>query len=761
MLLSGFNSTNFDGRRFKFAVTLLIAPFLIQESVRAQISSDNTVNTQVQTDNDISQITGGIQSGTNLFHSFNEFSIPAGGAVNFDHLLEIENIFSRVTGGTVSDINGLIQTQGDASLFLLNPAGVIFGANAQLDIGGSFVVSTGDRLIFADGTEFSAIDPEVESLLTISAPVGLQYGGESAIQVLPNDNRANPASGLSIYPGNTLALLGGDISVSRNSLNTAKTNNPNTVGSNIEIASVKSGIIELEPDEFGWKFDYDRSDDFGAIDFSDRSSIDSNGQINLQGKTISFSAGSRILNFSQFNVTNSQIDLTATDSIAIDRGLLTTQVGQRNGLIDEAITDRGGDITFTTQSIAVSNGSIISAGTLSDGDGGSITINANDLSLFSEDGQNPALISTSTEGIGRGGSIEINTETLKIDNGSQIQALAGIGAGGTISINARSEIQLSGTGILRSRNIDGNISEQELASGFSASSGTEGVPVEEQSDLTGAGGSLMIRTPKLTIDESAQISVGSYGPANAGNIDIFTSNLNLDTAGEIVANTALAEGGSINISAEQSIILDRDSSISTTAASAGNGGNITLIAENLALLDSNRITADAKVGNGGNIYIDTQGLFIDPNSSITASSEVEQNEGTVEISTLDLNSRLATDYIEPSSLVAEDGIASGCGVGISLHSNQIRDVGRGGIPHNPFRETANIEALGDLGVAKLSQLDRLQNSKLNKADRQVTASTIKPIIEVSRWVVNSQGQVELLADTSNHVSARPCSMNPS
>ena len=89
---------------------------------------------------------------------------------------------------------------------------------------------------------------------------------------------------------------------------------------------------------------------FGTIDFSDRSSLDSNGQINLQGKTINFSAGSRILNFSLFNVTNSQINLTATESVAIDRALLTAQVGQRSGLIDEAITDTGGDITITRTS---------------------------------------------------------------------------------------------------------------------------------------------------------------------------------------------------------------------------------------------------------------------------------------------------------------------------------------------------------------------------------------------------------------------------
>ena len=726
-----------------FKIAALMVAILWEQGVQAQVTSDGTANTQVQTDNGISQITGGIQSGTNLFHSFAEFSVITDGVANFDNALEIERIFGRVTGG-VSEIDGLIQTQGNADLFLLNPAGIIFGANAQLDIGGSFIVSTGDRLIFADDTEFTS-DPETEPILTVSAPVGLQYGGEGEIAVLPSNNLADPTSGLNIYPGNTLALLGGNVSISQNSLNTA--------GSNTEIASVESGTINLVTDELGWQFDYSNSRDFGAIDFKDGASIRSNGRTNFQGKTINFSANSGILNFSQANETNSQINLTATESIAIDRGLLITQVGQRSGLIDEAITNTGGDIVITSPQIDVSNGSFVSAGTLSDGDGGNITINSDRLRLFSREGENPAIITTSTGGggIGRGGSIFLNTDTLQIENGSQIQALAGVGAGGTITVNAKDEIQLSGTGILRSQDIDNNVSETELASGFSASSGNESISVEERAEFTGASGSLIINTPKLTISDSAQIFVGSYGSAAAGNIEIYTDHLNLDTAGQIIANTASNEGGLINIRAERSIILDRQSSISTTADSAGNGGNISLVTENLALLDANQISADAQVGNGGNIYIDTQGLFVDPTSSITASSQIEQNEGTVEIFTLDLNSRLATDYIESSSLVAEDEITSSCGVGIGLHSDRLRDIGRGGIPSNPFRDTVNIEVLSDLEI----DWDRVNSNSTVKSLANI--STIQPIIEVSSWLINSQGNIELVANVPK-LPAIPCSL---
>ncbi|NET10078.1 MAG: filamentous hemagglutinin N-terminal domain-containing protein, partial [Symploca sp. SIO2B6] len=86
------------------------------------------------------------------------------------------NILSRVTGTNASDIFGRLGVLGDANLFLLNPNGIIFGPDASLDISGSFVATTADRFTFGDGSDFSAVNPEGAPLLTISTPIGLQYG---------------------------------------------------------------------------------------------------------------------------------------------------------------------------------------------------------------------------------------------------------------------------------------------------------------------------------------------------------------------------------------------------------------------------------------------------------------------------------------------------------------------------------------------------------------------------------------------------------
>ncbi|MCD8485984.1 MAG: filamentous hemagglutinin N-terminal domain-containing protein [Desertifilum sp.] len=127
----------------------------------AQIASDGTLNTTVIPNGDRFTILNGTSAGNNLFHSFQQFSVPTGGAATFDlvNTPNISTIFSRVTGGSLSRIDGLIQTSNGnqpVSLFLLNPNGIVFGPNAQLNLGGSFVGTTAHQIQFASGGSFRA-----------------------------------------------------------------------------------------------------------------------------------------------------------------------------------------------------------------------------------------------------------------------------------------------------------------------------------------------------------------------------------------------------------------------------------------------------------------------------------------------------------------------------------------------------------------------------------------------------------------------------
>ena len=147
----------------------------------AQVTSDGTTNTIVNQSGNNFNILNGINKGNNLFHSFGNFSLPTGGSATFDltNTPNITTIFSRVTGGNVSNIDGLIQTvkgNNPVNLFLMNPAGIVFGKDAVLNIGGSFVGTTANSIKFSDGTEFSAVNTATPPLLTMSVPIGLQMG---------------------------------------------------------------------------------------------------------------------------------------------------------------------------------------------------------------------------------------------------------------------------------------------------------------------------------------------------------------------------------------------------------------------------------------------------------------------------------------------------------------------------------------------------------------------------------------------------------
>ena len=125
----------------------------------AQIITDGTVGAQVTLngiDVDIVE-TLGTRSGDNLFHSFETFNIQADGTVTFTGASDINNVISRVTGGEVSNIDGVLRSEvGSANFFFINPAGVAFGEGGSVDVPASFHLSTAEELRFVDGTVLSA-----------------------------------------------------------------------------------------------------------------------------------------------------------------------------------------------------------------------------------------------------------------------------------------------------------------------------------------------------------------------------------------------------------------------------------------------------------------------------------------------------------------------------------------------------------------------------------------------------------------------------
>jgi len=145
--------------------------------------------------------------GSNLFHSFGEFSVLTGESATFTGPDMIENVIGRVTGGNSSFIDGLLScTILDANLFLLNPSGVMFGPNATLDVNGSFHVSTADFIRLSDNGVFYA-DPAQTSVLTIAPPSAFGFLGDNPAGI------SIEGSLLQVTEGKTISVVGGDIEI--------------------------------------------------------------------------------------------------------------------------------------------------------------------------------------------------------------------------------------------------------------------------------------------------------------------------------------------------------------------------------------------------------------------------------------------------------------------------------------------------------------------------------------------------------------------
>ncbi|MEQ8956644.1 MAG: filamentous hemagglutinin N-terminal domain-containing protein, partial [Coleofasciculus sp. C2-GNP5-27] len=307
----------------------------------AQIIPDETLpqNTSVTKNGNISEIQNGTRVGDNLFHSFEYFSVSEGSTALFNLETinqDVQNIISRVTGNKTSQINGTIQINNAANLFLINPQGIVFGANAQLDVDGSFLASTANSIQFPDGREFSATNSSTPPLLSINVPIGLQFGSNPA----PISNQST--AGLQVNSGQTLALVGGELRFPGGHLTARQ--------GRIELGSVgENSFVQITPTINGLTLGYQGVENFQDINFSQQSVVDVSG------------TGSGFI-----HIQGAQVNLTQASQIRAD-----TQ-----GNID------GGDITIQADQLNLQGGAFVSASTFGDGAAGRLMVNAASVEII-------------------------------------------------------------------------------------------------------------------------------------------------------------------------------------------------------------------------------------------------------------------------------------------------------------------------------------------------------------------------------------------
>jgi filamentous hemagglutinin family protein len=171
--------------------------------VTPELGSNGT-GTVVTPDGNQFDINGGTQSGTNLFHSFEQFGLSEGQIANFLSNPEIRNILGRVVGGDPSIINGLIQvTGGNSNLFLMNPAGIVFGRGASLNVPASFTATTATAIGFDGNNWFNAFGKNNYQNL-IGTPSIFAFDNAQPGSIVNGGN-------LAVGEEQNLTLLGGNV----------------------------------------------------------------------------------------------------------------------------------------------------------------------------------------------------------------------------------------------------------------------------------------------------------------------------------------------------------------------------------------------------------------------------------------------------------------------------------------------------------------------------------------------------------------------
>jgi filamentous hemagglutinin family protein len=720
--------------------------------VAAEIVPDSTLSqpSRVTRSGNRAVITEGTRRGRNLFHSFREFSVAPGEAASFQGIdASITNIFTRVTGSNLSRINGLIEVlQSDnrissANFFLLNPNGIIFGKNASLRIGGSFIATTADSINFADGTRFSVVRPQAEPLLTVSVPVGLQFGSNPGgivnRSIAPQQDEAGnliedalefPVFGLVGSSNQTFALVGGAVNLTGGS-------SIRVDSGRIEIGSVAGNSqVSLTPITQGWDLGYEEVKQFGDVQLSNDAQINGTGLvgsvIQIQGRRVVLRGFSVVFTASTNSTqAGGALELSATDAIS---------VAQRSRLSTETYSfGQAGNLILTTQQLDIRIGGQVGSRTLSEGRGGAVRIDSSgsitvaDISpeAVGQQGSPLSLIYAQSEGSGSAGNLFIRTNRLEVRSGGQISATAFVaGNAGNLDIRADT-VELIGTPL------DAN-GRPLLDEGLPASGG---LFVGANPGSSGNGGTLRIQTQRLRIRDGAILQATTYGSGPAGNIDVqATESIEVSGASEqggFPARIAATSGGV------------REFSTPESRQATGRGGNLNLSTDTLIVRDQGLITVSSlnpDSPGAGSIRVEANRVLLNNQGRLRAQTE-SGNRARIELDGTDL---LVLRRGSEISTTAGSSSGGGDGGNININANFILNApaensdidadaneGRGG--------EITINAQGILGITerdqRTSQSDITATSNAGvDGEISITTPTVDPtqgIVELPSTVVDA------------------------
>ena len=771
----------------------LVLLALIPNAAVAQITPDSSLgaeNSLVDSNGDRDTIEGGAIRDTNLFHSFQEFNVGAGREAYFANPNGIVNIFSRVTGNNLSNILGTLGVLGDANLFFMNPNGIVFGANARLDVRGSFLGSTADSLVFENGFEFSASNPQAPPLLTVNIPIGLGFRNNPADIV--NQSVANNGNGLEVSVGENITLVGGNVDLDGGKIFAG--------GGRVELGGLSAaGEIGINADgSLSFPEGIERAD----VTLTNAASVTvragGGGSITVNARNVELSGGESGRSFLLAGIAPDSVSsearagditLNATDTISVSQGSVIANVVGTPADTGVAVGNAGG-IDITTANLFLIQGGQVTATTGAQGDAGVITIEASDTISVDGESQDGASSGISSgvfdTGVGNAGGIDITTANLFLTRGGQVNTSTfGQGDAGAITIEASETISADGEdqngfssgifsgvgepGVGNAGGIDITTANLSLTQGgvVNAStfgrgdagaitikaSGTIFVDGEDQDGIPsgifsaiggpveGNAGDINITTANLSLTQGGVVNAVTLGQGNAGKITIEASGtISVDGEGQDGASSGIfsaagdtGDGDAADIKIDtNNLSLTNDAEISVQSLGQGTAGDLDIQANSIALENGASLFASTPVDTGGNITLEIDdSLTLQDNSSISAQAFGNANGGNIDIDTTFLIA------FPPKSPEGSDIIASA-------------DRGDGG--------NINITAQGIFGIEEREVSEGNQTNDIDASSQFGLAG----VVEINQPDVDpSQGLVELpetVVDPKALVAQNPCKL---
>ncbi|MGA1823912.1 MAG: filamentous hemagglutinin N-terminal domain-containing protein [bacterium] len=675
----------------------------------------------------------GKNMGTTLFHSFEKFTLNTGESATFTGPATIENVISRVTGGEPSWIDGRVafEIQG-ANLFFINPWGVMFGPHAQLDVTGSFHVTTADYIRLGENGRFNARQPE-NDILIVDPPSAFGFLDQDSADISMH------GSFLQVPGEEALSLVGGDVELTEGSILFAS-------GGRINVASTaSSGEVALTESNC----DVSSFDHLGTIQAREGSYICTNGEgggrifirghgfvldnSNIWAETLGEKDGDTIdISLHEDLIVKNEAKISGA-SAGAGRGSNITVKADEIDCIDDGVLDvssfaegYGGDIRLEAKNVELKDGGRINLTPLGSASGGKLKIEAEESVLISGTGTLPSGIYNASLGNQNAGCIEITTSSLKLtDNGYLLGVSRGEGAGAHITMEV-DDLEIAHGGTI-------NIS--------SLSSGQGGSVEIKADDSIVISGSSDSSDSKISSIESY-----AYDSGDAGMIDITTSHLSLTEAG-FIGGEALGGGNGPDISVQATgdivisgIVNGRSSGISSETEGQGDGGHITIEARSLSINNRGVILGacgEEAQGNASDIQIKVENLDITEGGAISSTSLGEGEAGAITIvsdNSITVSGRYTDDPEGDTydlSFIASDAAGTGTAGCITI-SSKILALDDG------YIEASSVYGTGDAGTINVD-VEKLRVSH----GSQITTSSHGS---------GHGGDLTIYADESIHIS---------